>query len=1184
METHFSRLWRRLLAAWIATGAFFRLAAQVGGLDTPQPVAPYFNGVFPATPPAQATEWTTENAFPNVTFVDPIWMTEIPGRNEFLVVGRNGRLWRFPKDPAATQSQVVEVLNWNSQTHTTGDDLGFYHLAFHPQFGQAGSPYANYAYVCYSHKPSLSGANDERSYWRVSRFTWQPASGTLDPASESILINQYDPHSWHNGGAMFFGPDGFLYITIGDPGGTGDLYGTAQKMDGSLYGGILRIDVDNDPSKSHPIRRQPQNNFDKPASWPPSVTQGYGIPNDNPWLDPNGTILEEFFAIGLRSPHTAHFDPVTGDIWIGDVGDASREELSRLFKGANAQWAFREGSIAGPRTRPVPLIGIDAPPVHDYDRTVGQCIIGGMRYRGAKWAESLGGKVLFGDHIRGKIWTLTLGPGGEPPAVQEIIGDFHVGSFDSDAGLANFCTDSDGEIYLMDLNGHNLPGGTIRKLVPMDTSADAPQFLSQTGVFANLTTLEPSTGLIPYDVANPLWSDGAEKRRWIIVPNNGNHNTAAEDIVFSEKENWSFPPGTVFVKHFEIALDERNPSLTRRLETRFIVCTANGGKYGITYRWNSAGTDAELISSGEFLDYQVTLLDGSQVARRWDFPSRSDCLFCHTSAAGQALGVRTHQLNRNFTYPATGRTANQLATFNALGMFDRTLTAAEMSNFLQSRSLDDTTAPLEHRVRSYLDSNCAHCHQPGSSVEFFDSRLATPLDSQGLINGLIRGNFNLGPDGRYIKPGAPDLSAIHVRAAAVGNGAAMPPLAKNVADAQALALLHQYITGLDPAEFQANGSPQARYVRLTALSESLDRPWASVNELNILDGNGVPIPLSVQSIHGFSSEELIDEYAPGIYAIDGDPSTYWHTEWGGNEPDYPHYITIDLGSVRSIGGFLYYPQLDPFSGRIKGYEVSYSADAVNWTIMTSGEWLNYSDIFRFDGLVGHRAVRCQIGGPAAVTISGFDVTVVFDKEVTGFSAADFQISGGTVTALRGKGYYYVATITPLAPIVSISVMQDVVSDSQGNGNRPSSVITIGQRTPFQQWAFDHGVDDSSEAQMADEDHDGIAKWLEYAFNLDPTRSDAGLYDPLTSPNKGLPRVFVDHTLGEPRLWLQYVRRTAGQGVDYVPQFGSDLTNFVNATGAPIVESLSPTWERVTISDEVRGQPNRFGRLRVIGSP
>ena len=98
--------------------------------------------------------------------------------------------------------------------------------------------------------------------------------------------------------------------------------------------------------------------------------------------------------------------------------------------------------------------------------------------------------------------------------------------------------------------------------------------------------------MIPYDVANPLWSDAAAKQRWIILPNDGTHDSPAEDIGFDEEGNWIFPAGTVFVKHFEVALDDNNASLVKRLETRFLICTDGGGKYGFTYRWNTAGTDA----------------------------------------------------------------------------------------------------------------------------------------------------------------------------------------------------------------------------------------------------------------------------------------------------------------------------------------------------------------------------------------------------------------------------------------------------------------------------------------------------------------------------------------------------------------------------------------------------------------
>lgn len=1020
-----------------------------GGLDAPQPVGPYFNGVFPSTAPGSATGWTTENAFPNLTFIDPLWLTEIPGTNQFLLVGKNGQLWRFENNPAVTQGQVVEVLDVAAQTQTS-EDQGFYRLAFHPQFGQAGSPNANYVYVTYSHKPALAGADANHSYWRLSRFTWLPASGTIDPTSETVLINQYDPHRWHNGGGIFFGNDGFLYTVVGDGSEWIDSNNSTQRINQGLLSGILRIDVDNDPAKSHPILRQPVEDpaWGKPAGWPASASQGYGIPNSNPWQDP-GNVLEEFYAIGFRSPHTMHYDAPTGDIYVGDVGQGTREELTRVTApGANAQWAYLEGTVAGPRAKPVPLIGADQVPLIDYGRDVGGCIIGGMRYRGAKWNSLLGGKVLYGDHLTGEVWSATLDSGGGAPVSQELFsGGFIVGN---KAGLANFCTDSTGEVYLMNLNGTNQDGGTIMKLTSAGVAVEPPALLSQTGVFTDLATLATAQGVIPYDVANPLWSDGAAKRRWMILPNDGSHNTPHEDIVFSEEGNWVFPAGTVFVKHFEVGTDENNPAAVKRLETRFLICTEGGGKYGVTYKWNAAGTDAVLLTSGQDESYNVTLSGGGTEARTWSYPSRTECLLCHNSASGQALGVRTHALNRNFHYDLTGRDANQLTTFNSLGMFDRTLSAEELKDFLEARALDDETAPLEHRVRSYLDSNCSHCHRPGGPVSYFDARLGTPLNVQGLINGMIQGHFVLGPDGRYLKPGDPDLSALHVRLSNVGNGAAMPPLAKNVVDQKAVDLLQEYLESLTAEEFELTPSPQARYIMLSAYSEVHGYDFTSVAEFSVLDGNGIPIPISEQSIAFVNSEELVDAYSPASRIIDGSINTYWHTVWEGTGLSYlnPNYVGIDLGSVRSIGGFVYTPRQQPVggpvtdqNGRIAQYDVHYSNDMTNWTQIDHGTWPNSNDPQRFDGLAGKRKARCHIGGPVEVVNGPFDVTVVFDMDVADFTVADLQVTGGEVTAVRGKGYYYVARISPTHPMVAVGVPADAANVA-GHGSRASNALGV----------------------------------------------------------------------------------------------------------------------------------------------
>lgn len=1029
--------------AWAFLALSLEAAAQTPGLDAPQAVGAHFNGVFPVTAPGQSTGWTTENAFPNLTFVDPLWLTEIPGSGQLLVVGKNGRIWRFANSPAVTQAQVVQVLDWSAKTQTS-EDQGFYSLVFHPQFGQAGSPNAAYVYVCYSHKPALTGANANNTYWRVSRFTWL-SGNTIDPNSEQVLINQYDPDLWHNGGAMFFDNQGFLNITCGDGGDSGAVGGIAgalantQRIDSGFFSGLFRIDVDNDPAKSHPIRRQPSSHANKPASWPASSTQGYGIPDDNPWQDPAGGVLEEFAAIGLRSPHTAHYDTSTGDVWVGDVGEGAREELTRLTTGDNAQWGYQEGTLPGPGVRPALPLGVERVPVFDYGRSTGTCIIGGMRYRGAKWNITLGGKVLFGDHVRGRIWSATLSEGAAP-VVEELVSGFHTGN---KAGLANFCTDSAGEVYLMDLNGTNAAGGTIRKLVSQGVSTEPPALLSQTGVFTNLATLETAPGVIPYDVANPLWSDGAHKRRWLILPNDGSHDTAAERIAFSESGNWVFPAGAVFVKHFEMPVDERNPALVRRLETRFIICTPAGGKYGVTYKWNAAGTDAELLTTGDAIDLDLTDLAGVTRQQRWDFPSRADCLLCHNPNAGQALGLRTPQMNRGFTYPSTGRTANQLSTFNALGMFDRTLTVAELSNFLESRALEDDTAPLEHRVRSYLDSNCSHCHQPGGTIDYFDARLGTALNLQGFINGIIRGHFDLGPDGRYMKPGDPALSATHVRLSHAGDGVAMPPLAKNAVDPTAVAALHDYLLALDPAEFETTPLLQARYVRLTATSEVNNNPWTSVGEFTILDADGAAIPASELSVKAVDSEETVEENSPASRAIDGNSATFWHTGYGsGGEIPMPHFLTVDLGSLRPVGGYIHLPRQDGSqNGRIKNYQVHTSVDGNTWTLLDSGAWPNTIDPYRYDAGVSVRPARCQIAGPSGTVSGAFDVTVAFDMDVTDFSASDLHVSGGSVTGLRGKGYYYVARISPSSPFVSVSVPGGAV-DPKGAGSLPSGTLEL----------------------------------------------------------------------------------------------------------------------------------------------
>jgi len=1157
------------------------------GLDAPVAVGPYLNGTMPTVAPGTSNGWSTVNAFPNLTFVDPLSLGTVPlagtgpGRGELILVGKDGQLWRFPNDPAVTQGQVTRVLDWRAKTMTS-EDQGFYSIAFHPQFGVADSPDKDFVFACYSGKLGLPGEGQSKSLWRVARFTWDRTTGTIDPASELVLMSQYDSDLWHNGGKTYFDNAGYLNVVAGDGGDSPDSTGLAetlprtQKLDGGLFSGIFRIDVNTVPLDSHPIRRTTTGN-PPPSGWPANFNQGYRIPNSNPWQDEGGGILEEYAILGLRSPHTAHYDAVTDEVWVGDVGGAIREELSRLKRGDNAQWGYKEGIVAGQGSPAVPPIGHDTPPFLDYGRDVGNCIIGGMRYRGALWNSLLGGKVLYGDIIRGKIWCVDPAAMGAPEP-ELLIDGLQTGN---KAGLANFCTDTAGEIYLMILNGTNQPGGTIRKLVSEGVSNPPPQFLSQTGAFTDLTTLAPAPGLIPYDVGSPLWSDGAAKQRWIALPNDGTHNTPAEKIAFNEKGNWVFPAGTVFVKHFEVGTNDTNPSQVKRLETRLLVCTEGGGKYGVTYKWNAAGTDAEVLTGAETEDFTVVKSGGDTVTRHWQYPSRADCLQCHNTKAGQALGFRTAQLNLKHDYEATGRTANQLLTYNALGMFDRVLTASEIGDFIESRAIGDVSAPLEHRVRSYLDSNCSHCHQPGGTVPYFDTRLGTPLVKQGLVNGDIAGHFPF-PGGYYLRPGDPALSATLVRAGNSGNGTAMPPLAKDLTDDKAVATLTRYITGLDPAEFQHPGTVQARYVRLTALSEVNDNPWTAVAEFSILDGAGVPIPHGLMSISDFDSQELVGDNAPPSMAIDGNPATFWHTRWTvAVAPPPPHHITVDLGMARAISGYACTPrQGGNTNGRIKDYQVDFSQDGSHWLRMDEGRWLNDATVKTFTGLMGSRRPRCEIAGPEGTLPLDFDVTVAFDTEVGGFTAADLSVTGGLVTSVRGSGYYYVARILRILPQVSVQVPENA-AEMGLLGNLASNTLSLESPgltgTLFSRWALLNGLGVTGPGD--DANHNGVPALAEYLFGVDPNGGGVvPLFNGLNGT--GMPRA----TLVDGRLRVEFPRSIAAvaAGYRYVAQFSSDLAHWQDAETGPLIP-LAGDWWRMTI-DDPRSTPvttGRFVRVRLI---
>ncbi|HEY8503814.1 MAG TPA: PA14 domain-containing protein, partial [Gemmataceae bacterium] len=331
---------------------------------------------------------------------------------------------------------------------------------------------------------------------------------------------------------------------------------------------------------------------------------------------------------------------------------------------------------------------------------------------------------------------------------------------------------------------------------------DLPPLLSQTGIFCSLEDLTPQAGVVPYDVNTPLWSDGALKRRWIALPGD-------ERIGFAGHGAWKFPAGTVLIKHFEFGDEQAPPGKRRRLETRLLVVDRTGLGYGVTYRWRDDQRDAELLPDGLTEDVTFATPSGER-ARRWTYPSRGECLVCHTPQAGFVLGVNTRQLNRPFPDPGSGKSENQLRAWSRAGMFDRELPEAAVAGFPRLAALDDVTASLEHRARSYLDANCAQCHRPGGARGDFDLRFEIPLARQRLIGGKLE-SADLGIAGAaVVVPGDRSRSMIYQRMSRRRDVFNMPPLATHEVDAEACEVIGRWIDSLTGTSAPTGKSPRPK--------------------------------------------------------------------------------------------------------------------------------------------------------------------------------------------------------------------------------------------------------------------------------------------------------------------------------------------------------------------------------------
>ncbi|WP_146649133.1 PQQ-dependent sugar dehydrogenase [Labilithrix luteola] len=686
----------------------------------------------PAARPPSTAPVKLEQVYANVALQAPMMMAQIPGDSSRWFValrgttnGGNATVVSFPADNPPNAPNVVATIG-PVQSVTDGEG-GLLGMAFHPRFAQNGRLYVSYL--------TTGGANNRRSMVGYLTSTDNGKSfGNFQP----ILSFDQTTATNHKGGGIAFGKDGYLYLGFGDGGGGDDTFKNGQTKTG-FFSKLLRIDVDNVPQG-----------------------QTYGIPDGNPFK--NGGGEPAVFAYGFRNPFRFSIDRDSNEIWVGDVGQNVWEEIDAKIKiGANYGWPCREGlhDYMTDKTNPdhcPSMIGL-TDPVTEHKHDGSRSITGGVVYRG-KAIPDFVGSYIYGDYAKQDIWTLSFDP--STGAVQDTqISDAPAGSW------VHFAEDNDGEVYAVSLND-----GRVYKVVAAAPTGPNtfPDRLSRTGCVDASDPKKPGAGLVPYGVNSALWSDGAQKERYLALPD-------GKQITIGQDGDFDFPNGTVLVKTFSLG--------GKRIETRLFMRHDDGGWAGYTYEWLDDQSDAVLLPSSK-----------SKVvgAQPWTYPSRSDCVSCHSEAAGHSLGLELGQLNGDFTYPSTNRISNQLKTLDHIGLFATALGKPVDELAKYPDPLDD--GALEARARSYLHANCSNCHRPdGPGRGNMDLRFASSLADVKACNASPSAG-DLGIDGaKLLVPGDPAKSLISVRPHSPGANR-MPPIASSVVDDKGMAVVDDWIKSL----------------------------------------------------------------------------------------------------------------------------------------------------------------------------------------------------------------------------------------------------------------------------------------------------------------------------------------------------------------------------------------------------
>ncbi len=717
--------------------------------------------------PGSPEPYKLKRAFPGLSFEKPVEMAWSPVLKQFAVLELGGRVFTFADDQKTDKPELMVDLKAGLQAERA------YGLVFHPRFKKN-----RFIYLCY-----IKGRNLPEGT-KVSRFKVRDTQPpTIDPTSEKVIITWKS--GGHNGGSLQFGPDGFLYISTGDGASPSPPDGLNTGQDISdLLSSVLRIDVDHAANG-----------------------RAYRVPADNPFVNLKGA-RPEVWAYGFRNPWRMSFDQKTGDLWVGDVGWEKMEMIFKVRSGGNYGWSVTEGSqpVKPDDTRgPTPVLA----PTAEHPHTEACSITGGFTYRGRR-LKGLVNAYVYGDFVTGKIWGL------------REQDNWHRELTDTTLSIICFCIDAKSELYVVD---HNGPIYRLAENPAATNRQRFPQKLSETGLFADVKTLKPADGVLPYAINAEAWHDHAHAQRLVALPGKTKLGSYDKTDGYKgyQKGAWSFPEGAVLAKTLSLEMETGKPDSARRIETQ-ILHRRNDQWHAVNYLWNKDQADAVLApdeGSSSVFKVKNPRAPGGMRRQMWHHASRTECMLCHNNRSGNIWSFNPMQLD----------TGHQLDALAANELFENPLPEKRPA----ITNPHDAKADLDDRARAYLHVNCTHCHtRGGGGTAVFQTQLGMTLEQTKLVNEKpTQGGFGV-KNAMVIAAGDPHRSVLYHRMAKLGPGR-MPHFGSQTVDERGLALIGQWIAGMphdgvEPVVAAANSKTLKNFKagKISAIDDLLDSPESAL--------------------------------------------------------------------------------------------------------------------------------------------------------------------------------------------------------------------------------------------------------------------------------------------------------------------------------------------------------------------